>query len=253
MNNRLQYETKNVLGLKVADVTLSNIAPIIISMIESPGKRTFFMGNIHTLNLYKQNKKFKVAMDNASFIYPDGKGAVFASMLLGNGLKGRTNFLDFVFELLKYAESKKWSLYFLGGKEEVLKKAIKNLKKRYPSLATYGPDKYFTEEKTPKIIQEINRITPKILFVSMGSPKQEIWIHQHMHKIHAKAFFGTGGSVDVIAGRVPRAPVFLRSNFESLYRIYKEPKRLLIRYLFDGFKFIFHLFVQILYNATDAK
>ena len=182
--------TRNILGLKVTDVTLDTIVPILQDLIESPGKKSFFCVNPHAINLYNKDEQFKKAMNSASLLYPEGTGTVIASKLLNRPLSGRTNFLDFIFKLLEHAEKKKWPLYILGGEQEVLDKAIKNLKKRFEHLEIHGHHGYFPEENTRQIISGMNRKKPKIVFVALGVPKQEIWVHKYMGSINAKAFFG---------------------------------------------------------------
>ncbi len=240
------FKNKNILGVKVADVTLETIDRILENLIKSPGKKTVFGANPHAINFYQKNKEFKRALDHASLIYPEGTGTFLASKILGKPLSGRTNLLDFIFNLLRTAEIKRWPLYVLGGSDKVSKNAIKNLKKEFPKLKVDGNHGYFIRDDVNLVISEINRQKPKILFVAMGTPKQEIWIHEHMDKIDAKAFFGIGGSVDIIAGRLPRAPLWIRKvGLEWFYRTYKEPRRLWYRYLVGNIIFLFRVFLSL--------
>lgn len=242
-----KFETKNILGVNVANVTIDTIVPTIIDLIESDGKKTFFYANPQELNLYKYNLEFKCAMDKASFIYPDGIGVIFASKILKKPLMGRTTLLDFIYDLLKIVEEKKWSLYILGGKKKLSDTSRKNLKKKFPNLIIYNRSGYFSESETGEIISDINKKNPTLLFVGMGSPRQEIWIDKHINTINAKGFFGVGGSMDVISGLIPRAPKVLRDmGCEWIYRMYKEPRRMWKRYIIGSIVFILRVFQNVI-------
>lgn len=236
------YQTRNILGIPVADVSLTTIGPVLKNILNKKNKQTIFGAYSTTINLYKTNKEFKEALDHATFIYPEGMGIVFASKLLGNPIQGKTALLDFIFFVFEYAAQKKWPIYILGGTKDVSKKAERNLKKRFPNLIVYTHHGYINSTQTKSIIADINRKKTKILFVSMGSPKQEIWIYNNMKRIQATFFLGIGGSIDVIANRIPRAPrLLIQCGLEWLYRVYKEPKRLSKRYFLGNIFFLFRV------------
>lgn len=224
--------TTNILGVNVANLTLKNIVPTLLKLIDNRKEVTIFGANAHAVNIYQKDKKFRKAIDNATMIYPEGFSMIFASKLLGKRFRGKTTLMDFIFEFFKECEKNKWKVYLLGGREEVSKKALKNLQKKFPKLKIWGYHGYFLEQETMEIIAKINKVNPKILFVAMGSPKQEVWIDKNKNKINAHAFFGIGGSIDIISGVIPRAPKIMSNNgLEWLYRFYKEPKRLWKRYI----------------------
>ncbi len=249
-----KYLRRNILGVPVANVDLNNIASIVLDLIKTGKKKSFLCANPQTINLYQTNKNFRRAINRASFIFPEGIGTVIASRILRKPLKERTNLLDFIFKVLEYAQSKKWSLYILGGTKNVSKRAVENLKKRFPRLKVNGRDGYFNEQEASGVISEINKAKPKILFVAMGMPKQELWIDQNMKDIDASAFFGVGGAIDIIAGEIPRAPRWVRGiGFEWVYRAYKEPGRLWKRYLIGNTIFLCRVGWRILYNSTHVK
>ncbi len=248
------YIKKNILGVKVVDIKLSELSREIISNIEKGGKKTFFCGNPQALNLYQKDNEFKHAIDDAFIIYPEGIGVVIASKALGRPLSERTNLLDFLFDVLRHAESNKWPIYILGGRQIIPKKASENLRKKFPKLLINYHHGYFEKKEEAKVIQAINKTKSKILLVAMGIPMQEIWINKHKSEINATGFFGIGGAIDILAGRIPRAPKWLRKiGLEWLYRTYKEPARLSGRYFIGNTVFVFRVFRQVLYNATNAK
>ncbi len=249
------YKTRNILGVRVADVTLKTIVPIIQKLIESPGKKVFFGANARNINLYFSNKEFKRAIDDASLIYPEGIAAIIASRLLGNPLQEKTTLMDFLYRVFSLAEKKKWPIYILGGKQEAINKVAVRLKKDFPELMVNAHHGFFPVSKTKDIIKDINKTNSKMLFVAMGSPKQEIWIHNNLDWLDAHVFFGIGGSIDIVAGIVPRAPTWMRKiGLEWLHRSFKEPVRLLIRTINDNYIFILRLtceFLNIYINNTN--
>ncbi len=243
----LRYDTKNILGVDVANVTLMNVVPIIFGLISLDKKVTVYGANSHSINFYYKDPTYRQALNNATFVYPEGIATVLTSRILGNPLKGKTTLMDFIFNVFKTCEKKKWRIYLLGGREEVSEKALRNLKTTFPSLKIYGHHGYFSKNETKQIIADINKIKPKILFVAMGTPMQEVWIEKYKNKIEANAFFGIGGSIDIIAGVVPRAPKIMTSNgLEWLYRFYKEPRRMWKRYLLGNTIFLVRIPLHLL-------
>ncbi|MBE3570325.1 MAG: WecB/TagA/CpsF family glycosyltransferase, partial [Bacillales bacterium] len=118
-------------------------------------------------------------------------------------------------------------VFLYGAKEEVVSKAKENLERQIPGLVISGYENGYVQDQSA-LIQKINNSKAVLLFVALGSPKQELWIREHMNELkHVKVFQGVGGSFDVYSGMVKRAPAFFRkAGLEWLYRLIKEPKRI---------------------------
>lgn len=132
-------------------------------------------------------------------------------------------------KILKYCNSTKKSIYLFGGKPDVAKEACENIEIEYPNIKIAGfSDGYYKDkDEELKIIDKINEVKPDILFVALGAPKQEKWIYEYRKILNTKVAMGVGGSVDVWAGKVKRAPeVFSKLGLEWLYRLIKEPSRI---------------------------
>ena len=113
-----------------------------------------------------------------------------------------------------------------GAKEETIKKAKENLEIKFPNIQIVGTINGY-EKDNDKIIKAINKSKADIVFVALGSPKQEYWITENMNKVNAKIFQGVGGSFDVFSGNIKRAPKWMQKiGLEWLYRLIKEPKRI---------------------------
>ena len=151
---------------------------------------------------------------------------------------------DLVPELCKKAEEKGYSIYILGGKKGVAAAAGKNLKQQLPNIkivGTYAPEFGFEkdEKECRRIVDEINLVKPDILLVCLGCPKQEQFVYDNIEKYDAKVSICAGATVDFLAGRVKRAPKWMRNHgLEWFYRFLHEPFRLFKRYFIDDIKII---------------
>lgn len=167
----------------------------------------------------------------------DGVGVSIASWILHGRRINRITGCDLFFRLLSLASRKDWGVYLLGASPASNAAACVNLKRRFPGLRIVGrQDGYFGDSQ--EVVERINASAADLLFVAMGSPKQEDWINRHRQDIHAKFCMGVGGSFDIASGDVTRAPrLFCRTGTEFLYRILAEPRkrwahlRILLSYL----------------------
>ena len=162
---------------------------------------------------------------------PDGAGVVLASKIVNSPLVEKIAGVDFGIEIIKMCSEKGMSLFIMGGKPGVAQAAMKNLSVSFPTLSIAGTcDGYFEKNgsENDQVIDEINKSGADVLFVCLGSPAQEKWVYENLHRIKgAKIICCLGGSVDVYAGNVKRAPrFFIKMNLEWLYRLIKQPKRL---------------------------
>lgn len=175
----------------------------------------------------QNNAQLRLALHEADLITPDGTGIVWAANYLGDPVAERVAGYDLLHELCKMSEERPFSVYLLGAKEETNQKAADKLTEMYPNLHIVGRrNGYFNVEEEQDIINEINELRPNLLLVALGFPKQEIWIHQHKHKLKVNVAIGVGGSLDVLAGTVKRAPeIWQKLRIEWLYRLLQEPSR----------------------------
>ena len=128
--------------------------------------------------------------------------------------------------LCELSNEKKFKIFMYGAKPEIVKKAKENLEKKYPNINIVGYiDGY--EKDNEKIVNMINESGADIMFVALGSPKQEFWINENKKKLNCKIYQGVGGSFDVFSGTIKRAPKWMQKcGLEWFYRLIKEPKRI---------------------------
>lgn len=176
----------------------------------------------------KRDARLGAALARADVNLADGVGILLGARLLGAPLPHRIAGIDFAEELLALAARRGFRLFLLGGKPGVADSAARALWRRYPDLDICGAcHGYFDEEDGATLAAFIAQKRPDILFVCLGSPRQEIFIDEHLEKTGATLGIGLGGSLDVWAGNVRRAPRFFRkTGLEWLWRMVCEPRRL---------------------------
>jgi N-acetylglucosaminyldiphosphoundecaprenol N-acetyl-beta-D-mannosaminyltransferase len=170
---------------------------------------------------------YMAIMKNADLIVPDGAGAVWAARYVGNPVAERVPGFDLMHRLLKSGEAWGWRVYLLGAAPETIREAHRRLAGAFPGIRFVGcRDGYFGEEEDDAVIAEIRAAEPDLLFVGRSADKQEPWIARHKERLGVPVMMGVGGSFDVIAGKLKRAPAsWQRMRLEWLYRLLQEPSR----------------------------
>ena len=201
----------------------------LLSYINNFDKVHIISGNPEVLSNGLNNEMlFNNFTGENSVIIPDGVGTVIASKIVKSPVMEKIAGIEVVEDIIKSCAEEGKGIYLLGTKEEVLNKCIDNLKIKYPNLNIVGSrNGFFDLNSCEEIIGEINSLKPYALFVAMGCPRQEIFISKYMERINANVFMGVGGSFDVFAGEVKRAPKWMINvGMEWLYRVSKEPWRI---------------------------
>ncbi len=166
-------------------------------------------------------------VNEAGLLTADGIGIIMVSRLKGNPLPERVTGCDLLVELLEKANAASWSFYLLGAEESTSRQAAKAIQETYPGVTLLGRHHgYFAPSEEERILTEIHSLKPDVLIVALGAPRAEKWIDQHKNRLNAKIAIGVGGSLDIIAGKVKRAPVmWQRLNAEWLFRLINQPSR----------------------------
>ena len=176
----------------------------------------------------QQDQQLQQIVNKAQLVTPDGAGLLWASKVLGSKISKRVSGVDLVAQLCKGSSERGYSCYFLGAAPGVAEDAANNLKERYPNMHVAGVHHgYFTAEEEPQIVQTILDAAPQVLFVAFGIPKQEKFIAAHLGKLNGCVAIGIGGSFDVYAGLVRRAPKWMqKAGIEWLFRLIQDPKKI---------------------------
>ena len=216
-----------ILGVKIDSVTYQEALEKAKKLLDSEGKHYIVTPNPEIVVQAQKDPEFKKILNSADLSLPDGVGLVALSGLGGDKLPERVTGVDFLDGLAALAENFGFSLYLLGGEQNVAKKAAEELQRRYPKLNIVGassgnPDSKFDNE-TRKLL--INKKID-ILAVAYGSPKQEKWIARNLRLLNVKVAIGVGGAFDFISGNKRRAPVWMQTvGLEWVFRLLNEPRR----------------------------
>lgn len=221
-------DTVNILGVQVSTKTMAETVDTLLGYLDEERVHCVFTPNSEIIYMAYKDPQFAQLLNSADLNTADGIGVVYASRILKQPLRERVAGFDLMNRLLERAAPDRRRVFLFGSKPGVAEEAADKLTQLYPGLVICGTrDGYFKEEQTPEIVGQINAAEPDILLVCLGAPKQEKWIADNRDRLNARIVLGAGGSLDVLAGRVERAPEsWQRLGLEWAYRLKKEPKRI---------------------------
>ncbi|HAY61865.1 MAG: WecB/TagA/CpsF family glycosyltransferase [Acidaminococcaceae bacterium] len=194
------------------------------------GKRTFVVtANAEIIMMAHEDPAYReLLLQRADLVLPDGAGTVWAGNYLGYRVPERVAGYDLYLRLLEEAAQHGIPVYFFGGKPGIADEAAAEAVRRWPGLKVAGcRNGYFKPEEEAAIVEGINNSGAGMLFAALGAPKQENWLDHYASSLEPALLMGIGGSFDVLAGKVQRAPRWMQeARLEWLYRLLKQPSRL---------------------------
>lgn len=204
------------------DFLQNHLSPRLIQQ-----KKSFIVtANPEIVMKTREDADYKGIVQSADYVTPDGIGILMAAKYLKQPMHERISGYDLMLDLLDFAETEGLSYYFLGAEDNINKKAIMNIEKQYPNLTIAGNHHGFFDIDDVNVVEGVLETNPDIVFVALGLPRQEQWIANSMDRFNKGLFIGVGGSFDVIAGEVKRAPdKWIKLNLEWLYRLLQQPFR----------------------------
>jgi N-acetylglucosaminyldiphosphoundecaprenol N-acetyl-beta-D-mannosaminyltransferase len=225
-SKRRAFMRINVLGVGFDNLTMAEAVDAGMELLDTPGCDYVVTPNPEIVEICRTNPEARRAVNGASLVLPDGIGVIQGAALLKTPLKEKTPGIAFAGHLMEKLSLTGKSLYLLGAKPGVAEEAGRRLGEKYPGLVITGcHDGYFQDSQA--ITKEIKNSGADCVFVCLGAPKQELWMAQYGKDTGAKLLCGLGGSLDVFAGKVNRAPEFWSNHgLEWLYRLGKEPRRI---------------------------
>ena len=228
---------EKILGIDCLACTYDELRNHVDEDIKNNKKSLIIAINPEKIMKARKDDKLKDILNNATYQIPDGIGVIIASKIRGGEIRNRITGIDSMEMLLSLASEKNYKVFMYGAKEETIKAAKAKIIEKYKNINIVGTINGY-EKDNNKIIEKIKKSKADILFVALGSPKQEEWIYANIDKVDVKIFQGVGGSFDVISGNIKRAPKWMQKiGLEWFYRLLKEPKRI-FRQL-KLFKFLF--------------
>ena len=217
-----------ILGVPVAPYTMDEaVAKLTGDTLAN--KRNFVVtANAEIIMMAQEDKEYKTLLaETADLVLPDGAGTVWAGNYLGYRIPERVAGYDLYLRLLEEAAKKNFPVYFFGGKPGIAEEAAAEGRRRWPGLMVAGcRNGYFSADEEPEIIEGINQSGAAMLFAALGAPKQEKWLAKYRTLLNPDLLMGIGGSFDVLAGKVQRAPKWMQdAKLEWLFRLLKQPSR----------------------------
>ncbi len=211
-----------ILGCPCIPIASVDIARKLVTAIVTTGANGYSVAiNAEKVMAYRRNARLRQAIDDSLLPYPDGAGAVLALKWL---YREKSVKLDLPQIVLDLADENRWRLFVLGSEEEVNNAACGVIRKVYPHIELVGRLNGFEREE--RVLDSIGKTSPQLVLAGLGSPKQELMACRIRTMLPQTFLIGCGGALDVLAGRMKRAPRFMiNNNLEWLYRLYKQPSR----------------------------
>ena len=234
-------EALELLGVPIAPVTMERAVARCLALCEQPrASHTVITINASHLCMMRRDPELAAACLAGDFIVADGMSVVWALRASGQAAPERVAGVDLMEQLLAAGGKQGLSVYFLGARREVVSALADQCRTRYPGLVVAGfRDGYFGPDDHLAIVEEIRASGAAMLFVGMPSPFKETWVERHRERLEVPVIMGVGGSFDVLAGFIRRAPRrFQALGLEWLWRLLMEPRKLWKRYLTTNSEFV---------------
>lgn len=220
-------ERVNILGVAVDAVTMPEAVAAVEYYMDARAGVTVATANAEMIMRATKDAALRDVLAAAALVVPDGAGTVWAARHLGHAMPERVAGYDLVQELLRRAPAAHRRVYFFGSAPGVAEKAKAKAEQLYPGIEIVGVrDGFFSADMNDAIISDIRTARPDLLLVALGVPKQEKWIHEHLAALGVPVAIGVGGTLDVMAGVMKRAPRWMqKAKLEWLFRGMLQPKR----------------------------
>lgn len=230
----------------------------VVADIRKPEQALIANLNVHAANIAHQNEAFKRFIQDADTVFCDGAGIVLASRVLGGvQLPSRFTAADYMPDMLRRFAQENLTVYFLASEPGVAERAIAEFTRQVPNHTIVGWHHGYilnNAELEKEVVETINAIKPDILFVGMGMPVQEHWIHKRRDELKVKALFPMGATLDYFSQKVPRCPQWMGdAGLEWLFRLSVEPVRMFERYVVGNPAFMWRILQQKLIQTLAER
>lgn len=224
---------------------------LVFNSLTSDVTRHVVTANAQFYVMAERSRRFRACLERAEYVCADGFSIQLACKWLAKNNVARCPGVDLVRDLCREGASHGLRVYFLGGAPGSAEDTARILSADYPGLEVVGVDcPPLDFEKHPEtlhpVLSRLAHARPQVVFVGLGAPKQEYFIDEHVRPLRVPVAVGVGGAFEIISGRVPRAPEWIRQiGMEWFYRLLREPKRLWRRYLIGNLEFLFIVFLRL--------
>jgi len=239
----MNFKTQKItlFDTEIDNLSMQETLDLIDKCIKDKKQIHHIVVNAGKIVAMQSDKNLHKDVNSADIINADGQAVVWASKIVKKPLKERVAGIDLMENLVALSSKKKYKIFLFGAREEIVKKVVEIYAKKYGHEIIAGyRNGYFSKEEEPEIANQIANSGAQILFVAISSPKKENFLNTYKTTLKNVNFImGVGGSFDVVAGKVKRAPVWMqKAGLEWFYRFLQEPRRMWKRYLIGNLKFI---------------
>jgi N-acetylglucosaminyldiphosphoundecaprenol N-acetyl-beta-D-mannosaminyltransferase len=233
----------DVLGVGISAVDIPTSIEEIARWIERGEQHYVCVTGVHGVVESQRDEELRRIHNQSGLTTPDGMPMVWAGRWAGASTMRRVYGPDLMLAVCEQATLQGWSSYFYGGRQGVPERLVARLQARFPALRVVGwnspPFRQLTPVEDEAVVAEINRLAPDLVWVGLGTPKQERWMAGHVGRLDAPVLLGVGAAFDIHAGTLAQAPRWMRERgLEWLFRLWKEPRRLWRRYLSNNPRFL---------------
>jgi N-acetylglucosaminyldiphosphoundecaprenol N-acetyl-beta-D-mannosaminyltransferase len=253
----IRVEARRILGMRVDATSYAHAAQQVLRWARRGESRYVCVATVNNVIEACDDPAYGAVMEAADLVTPDGMPLVWGLRLLGVAGATRVYGPDFTPVVCELAAEQGVPVGFYGGAPDVLEDLTATLEQRFPGLKiacrASPPFRPLTPDEDRRTVEDLNRSGARVLFVGLGTPKQERWMAAHKHKVHA-VMLGVGAAFDFLAGRKRQAPrVVQRLGLEWLHRLVHEPRRLWRRYLYRNPRFVILFIAQLLKERRQWK
>jgi N-acetylglucosaminyldiphosphoundecaprenol N-acetyl-beta-D-mannosaminyltransferase len=227
-------------GVPIAAMTMDAALDLVDQAVSARRRLQIGVVNAAKLVNMRRNPELRGDVLSSDIVFADGMAVVWASRILGRPLPERIAGIDLMMGMLERGTQRGYRVYCLGASADILERVVARIAREFPGVNVVGSHHgYFTDAEEAAIASDVARSRPDILFIAMTSPKKERFLSKWSPQLDVPVCHGVGGSFDVVAGYVQRAPErWQRLGLEWLYRVKQEPRRLWKRYLTTNSAFV---------------
>lgn len=246
-----QTQQFKILGVRVHALQIPDVVARMQSWIKRRSSHFIALAGMHGVTEAQEAPDFKVVLNSADLVVPDGMPLVWLARIRGYPLRRRVYGPELMLTFCDQTASKGYRHFFYGGAAGVADRLAAMLQSRFPGLQVVGtytpPFRPLTPEEDQEVVRLINQASPDLLWVGLSTPKQERWMYEHRERLNVPVMVGVGAAFDFHTGRVKQAPVWMREHgLEWFWRLVQEPRRLWRRYLVQGSKFVALVTLELL-------
>ena len=233
----------SILGVDIAAIDMDWLLAFTKAHVKELSGDYICVSNVHTTVTAWKDEAYRAVQNGGILAIPDGGPLSSTGRKRGFAKMRRVTGPDYMLKTIALGLPQGWRHYFYGSTPETLEKMEKALREEYPDIRIAGmyspPFRALSAEEDGAIVEKINEAVPDFVWVGLGAPKQEIWMHDHQGRVQG-LMVGVGAAFDYTAGNISRAPQWMQKhNLEWLYRLMQDPKRLFKRYFVTNTTYIF--------------